>query len=67
MLQKCLDYAINYLYRVPKTERDLKVQLMKKGFSESDIENTLIELKRLKYIDDENYVRMYIESELINK
>ncbi len=27
---KCIDYALHYIYRFPKTEKELKAQLLKK-------------------------------------
>jgi len=45
-MRPCLDYAMDYIYRFPKTEKELKVQLTKKGYYEDDIEETMEELKR---------------------
>ncbi|MFZ5341167.1 MAG: hypothetical protein ACOZBL_00965 [Patescibacteria group bacterium] len=45
MPSSCLDYASNYIYRFPKTEKELKVQLLKKGYSEDEIDQSIDYLK----------------------
>lgn len=66
-MRPCLDYAMDYIYRFPKTEKELKVQLTKKGYYEDDIEETMEELKRRWYLSDEMFAKLYIQSELVNK
>ncbi|MFA7284462.1 MAG: regulatory protein RecX [Candidatus Absconditabacterales bacterium] len=66
-MRPCLDYAMDYIYRFPKTEKELKVQLTKKGYYEDDIEETMEELKRRGYLSDEMFAKLYIQSELVNK
>lgn len=67
MAVDCLDYAMNYIYRFPKTEKELKVQLLKKKYSEKEIEKTIAYLKSKKFVDDENFATLYIQSELVKK
>lgn len=63
----CTDYALKYLYRIPKTEQDLKIKLMQQGFTEAQIGDTMIYLKSKKYIDDRQYAQLYVNSELVKK
>jgi regulatory protein len=63
----CYDYAIGYISRFPKTEKELRAKLREKGYEDDNIERTMHLLKRDDYINDEKYVRMYIESEVIRK
>lgn len=63
----CLDYSLNYIYRFPKTEKELRIQLMKKKYSQTDIDYAIIFLKKKGYINDEKFAKLYIESELIKK
>lgn len=67
MSQKCVDYALNYIYRFPKSEKELRVQLLKKWFSEAEIDFTINYLKQQNFVNDENFARMYIESEVSKK
>ncbi len=66
-MRPCLDYAMDYIYRFPKSERELRIQLTKKWYFADDIDYTMIELKKRGFIDDTNYATMYIESELVHK
>lgn len=63
----CTDYSLKYLYRIPKTEQDLKIKLMQQGFTEEQIGDTMIYLKSKKYIDDRQYAQLYVGSELVKK
>lgn len=66
-MRPCLDYAMDYIYRFPKSERELRIQLTKKWYFSDDIDYTIDELKKRGYIDDAHFATMYIESELIHK
>ncbi len=67
MAQTCLDYALHYISRYPKSEKELKVQLMQKGYFSDDINKTMDILKEKKFVDDKLFVESYIRSEIINK
>lgn len=67
MTKNCLDYALHYISRYPKTEKELKIQLMQKGYFSDDIEKTMDFLKEKKFINDQMFVESYVRSELINK
>ena len=64
---QCFDYALKYIYRYPKTEKELRIQLYTKGHSTKDIDWTIEELKKKNYINDVMFTESYIRSEVINK
>jgi len=64
---KCYYYALSYINRYPKTEKELKVKLMEKWFSEYKINEAIEFLKFKMYVDDENFVKLYVNSEIIRK
>ena len=66
MKKNCLDYALEYL-KIPKTEYQLRLQLLKKKYWEDEIENTINYLKKEKFLDDKKYAQMYFESEVMKK
>ena len=63
----CMNYAIYYLHSVPKTEKQMKVKLLEKWYPEKEIDSVILELKKMWYIDDENFARLYINSEAVSK
>ena len=63
----CLDYALHYISRFPKTERELKIQLMQKGYFSADIDKAMEFLKSKEYINDTKFAESYLRSECINK
>lgn len=66
-MASCLDYALKYISAYPKTEQELKTKLFTKKYNESDIDFTLDFLKKKGFLDDEQFARLYINSELIKK
>lgn len=64
---QCFDYALKYIYRYPKTEKELKIQLYTKGYNTKDIDRTIDELKKKNYVNDEMFAESYIRSEVVNK
>lgn len=64
---QCFDYALKYIYRYPKTEKELKLQLYTKGYNTKDIERSITELKKKNYVNDEMFAESYIRSEVVNK
>jgi regulatory protein len=58
---------MDYIYRFPKTEKELRIQLTKKWYFEDDVDYTIGELQKRWYIDDEMFAKLYIQSELVNK
>lgn len=64
---QCLDYALKYINRFPKTEKELKIQLYLKWYPTSDVDRTINELKKKNYVNDEMFAESYIRSEVVNK
>lgn len=64
---QCFDYALKYIYRYPKTEKELKIQLYTKGYNTKDIDRAIDELKKKNYVNDEMFAESYIRSEVVNK
>ncbi len=62
-----IEYAIHYLSRYPKTEKEMRLQLLKKWYSEDEIDKAIKWLKKEKYIDDDLRAQMYLSSEVIKK
>ena len=63
----CCQYALKYISRYPKTEKELKVKLLQKWYTEDSIWYTMDYLKAKWFADDKIFVDSYIRSELINK
>ena len=57
------DKAINYLSRNYKTSKQMKDYLTGKGFSEQVVEIVLQKLHNYKYVNDEQYAKMYVEQQ----
>lgn len=57
-MQKATDYALKTL----KTKRQVKDYLLKKGYSEETVWQTVDKLKEYGYIDDKEYSKRFIES-----
>ncbi len=66
-MKLCYDYAINYLYRYPKTEQDLRIKLYQKWYASSDVDETMQALKSKWYINDKMFAESYVRSEVVNK
>lgn len=67
MSDKCLNYAMHYIYRFPKTEKELRIQLLKKWFNDEEVDFAISNLKEKGYVDDKKFVQAYINSELSKK
>lgn len=66
-MKSCLDYAIDHIYKFPKTESQLRTQLLKKWYSEFDINKSIEYLKTQNYVNDRKYVESYFHSECVKK
>lgn len=63
----CCQYALKYISRYPKTEKELKVKLQQKWYNSDEIRYTMDYLKSKKFADDRVFAESYIRSELVNK
>ncbi len=66
-MKPCIDYAMNHIYRFPKTESQLRTQLLKKWYSYDEIEKTIKYLKSKNFVNDKKYVESYFYSECVKK
>ncbi len=66
-MASCLDYSLRYIHLYPKTEQELRTKLFTKKYSEQEIDKTIEFLKSKGYIDDIQFTKLYIESELVKK
>lgn len=63
----CCQYALKYISRYPKTEKELTVKLQQKWYNTDQIRYTMEFLKEKKFVDDKLFVESYIRSELVKK
>lgn len=66
-IQDCFSYSTKYISKFPKTEKELRIKLRKKGYSEQVIKKTMSKLKNHGFVNDKKFTQMYIDSELIRK
>ncbi len=64
---QCFDYAMKYIYRYPKTEKELRIQLFTKWYNTSDVDRAIEELKKKNFVNDVLFAESYIRSEVVNK
>lgn len=64
---ECLDYALKYIHRFPKTEKELVIKLYQKWFWTIDVKKVIDNFKDKWYVDDLKFTEGYIRSESINK
>ena len=63
----CCQYAIKYISKYPKTEKELSAKLYQKWFNSEQIRYTMDYLKKKRFADDRIFVESYVRSELVNK
>jgi regulatory protein len=63
----CMEYALSYLSRYPKTEQEMRILLYKKGYTSEQITSTMESLKKNNFINDEKYTESYLYSEIVKK
>jgi regulatory protein len=56
-----LEKAVNYLSKSLKTKQQVKIYLLGKGYSEETAYYVIDKLKEYNYINDEEYVKRYLE------
>lgn len=58
--------AYRFLNYKPRTEKEIRKKLKENKISEKSIEKVISTLKDLKYIDDSQFAKMYLEEKLSN-
>lgn len=61
---KVYNYALSVLSRNAKSEKKLRDKLHEKGYDMQFIDKAIIKLKQQKYLDDERYSEMLINSKI---
>jgi regulatory protein len=59
--------AFRYLNYKPRSEKEVRTKLLQKKITEKTIDEIITSLKDLKFIDDVNYAKMYVESKVTLK
>ncbi|MDR0608167.1 MAG: recombination regulator RecX [Candidatus Peribacteria bacterium] len=67
MANSCMEYALSYLSRYPKTEQEMRILLYKKGYDSDQVSSTMEHLKKNHVINDEKYTESYLYSEIVKK
>lgn len=66
--QKALDLAVKYLSFKARTEYEIREYLLKKKLDDSVVAAVMAKLKDYRYIDDEAYLKNYLETNrLVNR
>lgn len=58
------NYALSVLSRYAKSEKQLRDKMIEKGYDQEFIDNAIIKLKQQRYLDDERYSDMLINSKI---
>ncbi|MDR2540559.1 MAG: recombination regulator RecX [Candidatus Peribacteria bacterium] len=66
-MANCMEYALSYLSRYPKTEQEMRILLYKKGYDTESVQKTMESLKRNDFINDLKYAESYFYSEVVKK
>ncbi len=54
------DYALRFLSFRPRSEKEVKEKLKKKGFDEFVISKVILKLQDSEYLDDEEFAKMWV-------
>lgn len=64
-VRRAKDQALRYLEIRPHSRRELAVKLLRKGYSKEATEQSLDDLEKVDLINDEKFVRLFIQNELL--
>lgn len=64
---KCRESALRIIERSYKTEKEIKNKLLEKGYGIEEVNESVNFLKEYKFIDDRNYVKLFIKDRLRNQ
>ena len=62
-----IDYALKYIFRYPKTEKELIIQLRKRKYPEKAIKKAIDYLKKNGYLNDRQFTKDYIDFHCIRR
>jgi regulatory protein len=60
--QRCLNAAFQFLSFRPRSEAETRERLTSKGYGEQEIDKAIVELKRMKLINDESFAEFWKEN-----
>lgn len=64
---ECIDYALRYISRFPKTEKELVIKLYQKWYGTAEVQKVIDGFKKKGYVDDQKFSESYLRSDVINK
>ncbi|MFQ5583897.1 MAG: hypothetical protein ACE5GL_05635, partial [Calditrichia bacterium] len=64
-VRRAKDQALRYLEIRPHSRRELAIKLQRKGYSREAIEQSLEDLEKVELVNDEKFVRLFIQNELL--
>lgn len=65
--QACFDSALNFISKSVKTEKEIKDKLIKKGYLEEIVLETIEKLKSYNFVNDKDYINRYVSTYKNNK
>lgn len=60
-IHECFEAAVKYIAASPRSEKEVKEKLYTKGYHKNEVEDALEKCRHYRYIDDEAYVKTYID------
>ncbi|WP_207706985.1 RecX family transcriptional regulator [Alkalibaculum sporogenes] len=63
-LRKAFNMSVNYLSFKMRTQQEIQDYLLGKEFQEGIVNSVIEKLKKYKYIDDDNYIVLYVKSKI---
>jgi len=60
--QRCFNSAVRFLGYRPRSESEIKQRLIRHGFDNETINNTLVRLKDMGFVDDTAFARFWVEN-----
>jgi len=66
-IKSAYNYALHLLERKMYPENQIRNKLFKKGFNEMVVEKTISKLKEYGFVNDEEYIKKYIEFSITKK
>jgi regulatory protein len=61
---KCYHYALRYLATRPRSVSEMRDYLLRKQFSESDIDSAITKLEQSNYLNDQNFAELWVENRM---
>lgn len=64
-IRRAKDQMMKYLGIRSHSEQELRLKTLKKGYTEAQIEQALVDMKKLNLIDDAKFTRQFIQNEMM--